>query len=84
MKSAICIAAAMAAAVVSSSACATSLEETCRATVRAEMKGPNCRVSNPRDKSMAVDPCGIASASTEAMTYTNRVVACVKRGGPGK
>ena len=61
----------------------TSIENQCRAAVRAEMEGPDCRLSNVRDNNPMVDPCGIPTASNQMMLYTEKVVQCVKRGGPG-
>ena len=84
MKFVVRTAIALAAVASSPAFAAGSVEDQCRAAVRAEMKGPNCRVVNPSSKTLSGDPCGIATAGTETMTYTNKVIACVKRGGPGK
>jgi hypothetical protein len=61
---------------------AESIENQCRAAVRAELKGPNCRMANPRDNSLQVDPCGISTTGSQMTLYTEKVVQCVARGGP--
>jgi hypothetical protein len=59
---------------------AESLGYQCRAAVRAEMKGPDCRMPIPPD---AISHCNIpTNAQIEIMD--NKIVECVKRGGPGR
>jgi hypothetical protein len=56
-----------------------SLGYQCRAAVRAELKGPDCRMPIPPN---ATSHCNIPSnADVEVMD--NKVAECVKRGGPG-
>jgi hypothetical protein len=57
---------------------AQSVESECRAAVRAELMGPNCRVVNP---SSSTDPCYVRNTTLSA-NYDNKVVQCVARGGP--
>jgi hypothetical protein len=67
-------------------AAADSIENQCRIAVRAEMMGPGCRVANPRTSSggyTAGDPCYILG-DTKTAHYIDKVIECVKRGGPGK
>ena len=67
-------------------AAAESLENQCRIAVRVEMMGPECRMSNPKTSSggyTAGDPCYILG-DTKMSYYIDKVVECVKRGGPGK
>jgi hypothetical protein len=67
-------------------AAADSLENQCRVAVRAEMMGADCRVANPRTSSggyTAGDPCYILG-DTKTAYYIDKVIECVKRGGPGK
>ncbi len=67
-------------------AAAESLENQCRIAVRVEMMGPECRMSNPKTSSggyTAGDPCYILG-DTKTAYYIDKVVECVKRGGPGK
>jgi hypothetical protein len=59
---------------------AESLENQCRAAVRAELMGPGCRVVNPAS---ANDPCYVRNTNLSA-TYDNKVVQCVARGAPGR
>jgi hypothetical protein len=59
---------------------AQSVESQCRAAVRAELMGPNCRVVNPAS---ANDPCYVRNTNLSA-NYDNKVVQCVARGGPGR
>jgi len=61
---------------------AGALETECRAAVRAEMKGPNCRVAEVN--SGAYDNCGFPIGTTIHGEYGNRVVECVSKGGPGR
>jgi hypothetical protein len=59
---------------------AESLEYQCRAAVRAEMKGPDCRMPLPPN---ANSHCNIPnSADVEMMD--NKIHQCMKRGGPGR
>ena len=58
-----------------------SLEVQCRAAMRAEWKGPNCRmnlVPNPES-----GPCNM-TVHNDIPFFDNKVVECVKRGGPGR
>jgi hypothetical protein len=59
---------------------ADSIENQCRAAVRAELMGPACRVVNPASAS---DPCYVRNTNLSA-NYDNKVVQCVARGGPGR
>ena len=59
---------------------AESVEQQCRAAVRAELMGPNCRVVNPASSN---DPCYVRNTNLSA-NYDNKVVQCVARGGPGR
>jgi hypothetical protein len=67
-------------------AAAETIENQCRIAVRVEMMGPDCRMSNPKTSSggfTAGDPCYILG-DTKTAHYIDRVIECVKRGGPGK
>ncbi len=59
---------------------AMSLEYQCRAAVRAEMKGPDCRVPLPPN---ANSPCNIPNAS-DIELMDNKIHQCMRRGGPGR
>jgi hypothetical protein len=56
---------------------AESLGDQCRAATRAELKGPDCRMSMP------TGACNMAGQA-DVPFFDNRVVECVKRGGPGR
>jgi hypothetical protein len=56
---------------------AESLGDQCRAAVRAELKGPDCRMSMP------TGACNMPG-QTDVPFFDGRVVECVKRGGPGR
>jgi hypothetical protein len=56
---------------------AESLGDQCRAATRAELKGPDCRMSMP------TSACNMPGQS-DVPFFDGRVVACVKRGGPGR
>ena len=59
---------------------ADSLGYQCRAAVRAEMKGPDCRMALPPSPT---SHCNIPSnADVEVMD--NKINECVRRGGPGR
>jgi hypothetical protein len=59
---------------------AESLEYQCRAAVRAEIKGPDCRMALPPNPT---SHCNIPNnADIELMD--NKVNECVRRGGPGR
>ena len=74
--SAIC----MAVAALNGAALAESLGYQCRAAIRAEMKGPDCRMALPHSPT---SHCNIpANADVEIMD--NKINECVKRGGPGR
>src|ERR1700704_5711048 len=74
--SAIC----MAFAALNGAALAESLEYQCRAAVRAEMKGPDCRMALPPNPT---SHCNIP-ANAEVEVMDNKINECVKRGGPGR
>ncbi|WP_143271536.1 hypothetical protein [Bradyrhizobium mercantei] len=57
---------------------ADSIEYQCRAAVRAEMKGPDCRVVVPTTANCLIP----APGSIERLD--NEVIKCVKQGGPGR
>ena len=59
---------------------AQSLGYQCRAAVRAEMKGPDCRMAMPPN---STSHCNIPS-NADVATMDNKVVECAKRGGPGR
>ena len=59
---------------------AESLGYQCRAAVRAELKGPDCRMAIPPD---ATSHCNIPSNS-QVEIMDNKVNECVRRGGPGR
>jgi hypothetical protein len=52
----------------------------CRAAVRAEMKGPDCRMAIPPNPT---SHCNIPS-NGEVEIMDNKVNECMKRGGPGR
>ena len=54
-----------------------SLGDQCRAAVRAELRGPDCRMSMPT-------PACNMSGQFDVPFFDQRVVECVKRGGPGR
>jgi hypothetical protein len=57
-----------------------SLGYQCRAAVRAELKGPDCRMAIPPN---STSHCNIPNnADIELMD--NKVNECVRRGGPGR
>jgi hypothetical protein len=63
---------------------AGAIETQCRAAVRAEMKGPNCKVSDVSGGSTGTySPCGITS-NGEVAVYLDKISQCVARGGPAK
>jgi hypothetical protein len=68
---------ALAAPKGSQQAAAESLGDQCRAAVRAELRGPDCRMSIP------TAACNM-SGQFDVPFFDGRVVACVKRGGPGR
>jgi hypothetical protein len=59
---------------------ADSLGYLCRAAVRAEMKGPDCRMAIPPN---STSHCNIPS-NAEVVLMDNKVNECVRRGGPGR
>jgi hypothetical protein len=61
---------------------AGSIEANCRSAVRAEMRGPNCKMS---DISFQGNwhPCQI-SDNNQLTVYNDKVAQCVARGGPTK
>jgi hypothetical protein len=59
---------------------AESMGYQCRAAVRAEMKGPDCRMAIPPN---ATSHCNIPS-NAEVEMMDNKVAECVRRGGPGR
>jgi hypothetical protein len=74
--SAIC----MAFAALNGAALAESLGYQCRAAVRAEMKGPDCRMALPPSPT---SHCNIPT-NAEVEVMDNKINECVKRGGPGR
>ena len=58
---------------------AETIENQCRAAVRAELMGPQCRIANPEFDSQCYYryPAGMTN-------YVNKVIECVNRGGPGR
>jgi hypothetical protein len=74
--SAIC----MAFAALNGAALAESLGYQCRAAVRAEMKGPDCRMALPPNPT---SHCNIPT-NAEVEVMDNKINECVKRGGPGR
>jgi hypothetical protein len=59
---------------------AESIGSQCRAAVRAEMKGPDCRMAMPPNPT---SHCNIPSTADIAL-MDNKVLECAKRGGPGR
>jgi hypothetical protein len=59
---------------------AESMGYQCRAAVRAEMKGPDCRMAIPPD---ATSHCNIPT-NAEIERMDNKINECVRRGGPGR
>jgi hypothetical protein len=59
---------------------ADSLGYQCRAAVRAEMKGPDCRMAIPPNPT---SHCNIPT-NAEIEVMDNKINECVKRGGPGR
>ena len=59
---------------------AESMGYQCRAAVRAEMKGPDCRMALPPSPS---SHCNIPS-NAEVEVMDNKINECVRRGGPGR
>ena len=74
--SAIC----MAFAALNGAALAESLGYQCRAAVRAELKGPDCRMALPPSPT---SHCNVPS-NAEVEVIDNKINECVKRGGPGR
>ena len=72
--SAICVAFGVA------TAQAEPLEYQCRAAVRAELKGPDCRMALPPNPT---SHCNIP-ANADVANMDNKVNECVRRGGPGR
>ena len=72
--SAICMAFA---ALNSAAPAAESMGDQCRAAVRAELKGPDCKMSMP------TSACNMPG-QTDVPFFDGKVVECVKRGGPGR
>jgi hypothetical protein len=75
-----CAAFSLATSILGGPIAAQSVESQCRAAVRAELMGPNCRVVNPASSN---DPCYVRNTNLSA-NYDNKVVQCVARGGPGR
>jgi hypothetical protein len=59
---------------------AESMGYQCRAAVRAEMKGPDCRMAIPPN---ATSHCNIPT-NAEIELMDNKVNECARRGGPGR
>jgi len=74
--SAIC----MAFAALNGAPLAESLGYQCRAAVRAELKGPDCRMALPPSPT---SHCNVPS-NAEVEVMDNKINECVKRGGPGR
>ena len=74
--SAIC----MAFAAFNAAALAESLGYQCRAAVRAEMKGPDCRMALPPNPT---SHCNVP-ANAEVEVMDNKINECVRRGGPAR
>jgi hypothetical protein len=74
--SAIC----MAFAAFNGAALAESLGYQCRAAVRAELRGPDCRVALPPSPT---SHCNVPS-NAEVEIMDNKINECVRRGGPGR
>jgi hypothetical protein len=62
---------------------AGAIETQCRAAVRAEIKGPNCRVSDVSNSTGTYSACGITDNGQVAL-YLDKVSQCVAHGGPAK
>lgn len=75
--SAICIMAFASTTTALAEARAESLGDQCRAAVRAELKGADCRMSTPNAA------CAMPGQS-DVPFFDGRVAECVKRGGPGR
>jgi hypothetical protein len=60
---------------------AESLEVQCRAAVRAELKGADCRIGITRNTGS--ERCNM-STHGDISAYDNKVIECVRRGGPGR
>ena len=75
--SAICMAFAILNGTALAEARAEPLGDQCRAAVRAELRGPDCRMSMPT-------PACNMSGQFDVPFFDQRVVECVKRGGPGR
>jgi hypothetical protein len=52
----------------------------CRAAVRAELKGPDCRMAIPPNPT---SHCNVPS-NAEVEIMDNKINECVRRGGPGR
>jgi len=78
--SAICMAFAAWNGAALAEARAESLGYQCRAAVRAQLKGPDCRMAMPPN---STSHCNIPTNS-EIELMDNKVNECVKRGGPGR
>jgi len=59
---------------------AESMGYQCRAAVRAELKGSDCRMAMPPNPT---SHCNIPT-NAQIETMDNKVVECAKRGGPGR
>jgi hypothetical protein len=59
---------------------AESMGYQCRAAVRAEMKGPDCRMAIPPNPT---SHCNIPT-NAEVEIMDNKILECAKRGGPGR
>ena len=60
----------------------SSIESQCRGAVPAELKGPNCaKIWWINDQVSSSHPCRINRM--EQTSYSDQVVQCVARGGPG-
>ena len=59
---------------------AESIGYQCRAAVRAELKGPDCRIAIPPSPT---SHCNVPS-NAEVEIMDNKINECVRRGGPGR
>ena len=59
---------------------AESMGYQCRAAVRAQLKGPDCRMAIPPN---STSHCNIPTNS-EIELMDNKVNECIRRGGPGR
>jgi hypothetical protein len=80
LSSAICIITCAALNTTALAQPAGSMEYQCRAAVRAQLKGPDCRMAIPPNPT---SHCNIPT-NGEIELMDNKVNECVRRGGPGR